>query len=300
MVRRLPPLNAVRAFEAAARHLSFTRAAAELGVTQAAISHQIRTLEEALGVVLFRRLTRGLVLTAAGQAFLPAVAAALDGIAEGARRVKAADDQGPLTVTTLASFAAKWLVPRLPRFQAAHPEIEVRLTTTAALVDFERQDVDVGIRFGLGEWPGLRAERLMAEDVFPVSAPVLADGRRAPATLEELRDVPLLHDDLALAWPTWLGLVGAVGIDGTRGTRVTDSGLVLQLAVDGHGVALARTMLAARDLREGRLVRLFGPALPSAAAYYIVGPPAAFGRAKVAAFRDWVFREAVAEAAVIP
>lgn len=292
MARRLPPLNALRAFEAAARHLSFTRAAEELNVTQAAISHQIRTLEDTLGVSLFRRLNRGLLLTEAGQAFLPPLTGAFDAIAAAAERMKASDGAGPLTISTMASFAAKWLVPRLPRFQQRHPHIDVLLSTSSQLVDFDRQDVDLAIRFGRGSWPGLKSYRLMGETIFPVASPALRDGPPPLAAPEDLGRVVLLHDDFHIGWPIWLEAARVARADIRRGPRFTDSALVLQAAIAGHGVALARGALAAEDLAAGRLVKLFDLDLPSEVAYYAVAPERHFARPKVAAFHEWLQEEA--------
>jgi LysR family glycine cleavage system transcriptional activator len=292
MGRRLPPLNAIRAFEAAARHLSFTRAAEELNVTQAAISHQIKGLEDVLGVPLFRRLNRALMLTEAGQSYLPPLRDALDQIADATARLKAADSGGALTISTLASFAAKWLVPRLPRFQERHPEIDVLISTTPQMVDFTQQDVDAAIRFGRGGWGGVRADRLLTEDIFPVCAPSLLDGSKPLLKPEDLSGFTLLHDDFLYGWTMWLQAVGAQGVDATRGTRFTDSALVLQAAMAGQGVALARRVLAADDLDAGRLVSPFDISLPSELAYYFVAPPRYFERPKVAAFYHWVCAEA--------
>src|SRR3954471_7049645 len=201
MGRRLPPLNAIRAFEAAARHLSFTRAAEELNVTQAAISHQLKGLEDVLGLPLFRRMNRSLMLTEAGQSYLPPLRDALDQIADATAKLKASDSGGTLDISTLASFAAKWLVPRLPRFQERHPQIDVRLSTSSHMVDFTQQEVDVAIRFGRGGWPGVRAERLLTEDVFPVCAPCLLAGGKSLKTPEDLANFPLLHEDFLIGWP---------------------------------------------------------------------------------------------------
>lgn len=294
-MRRLPPLNAVRAFEAAARHLSFTHAAEELNVTQAAISHQVKSLEDRLGVLLFRRMNRALVLTEAGQTYLGPIRDALDRIADATERLTEGDRTGVLTISTMPSFAAKWLVPRLHRFQAAHPELEVRLSTTFTLVDFSKSDVDLAVRFGRGPWPGVRAERLMTEDVFPVCSPALLQGRHPLNVPDDLRHHTLLHDDFLIEWPMWLRAVGATEVDATKGPRFTDSAIVLQLAIDGRGVALSRRVLAANDLASGRLVRPFKGSLPSDYSYYIVAPPAAFARPKVAAFRDWLLAEAAAD-----
>ncbi len=292
MARRLPPLNALRAFEAAARHLSFTQAAGELNVTQAAISHQVKALEERLGVVLFRRLNRALLLTDAGQAYLPAVRAAFDQIAEATERLYAQEARGTLTVSVLPSFAAKWLVPRLGRFRDACPEIDVRVSPSLHLVDFSREDVDVALRYGRGDWPGMRIDRLMTEDIFPVCSPRLLDGPnplRAPA---DLARHTLLHDEDHGSWRMWLAAAGVDGVDPTHGTVFTDSGMLVQAAVEGQGVALARSALAAADLAAGRLVKPFDVTLPASFAYYVVCPEASAERPKVRAFRDWVLAEA--------
>ena len=292
MARRLPPLNALRSFEAAARHLSFTRAAEELNVTQAAISHQVKGLEERLGVVLFRRLNRSLLLTDAGQSYLPEVRDAFDRIAEATWRITAHDSVGVLTVSVLPSFAAKWLVQRLGRFREAHPDIDVHVAPSDDLVDFARENVDLAIRYGQGEWPGLRADRLMTEEVFAVCSPNLLQGPhplRAPA---DLRHHTLLHDDLRIDWRMWLMAAGVDGVDSRRGPGFTDSSMVIQAAVEGQGVALGRSALAAADLAAGRLVKPFDISLPAAVAYYVVCPEATAGRPKIVAFREWVIAEA--------
>ncbi|MFQ5785877.1 MAG: transcriptional regulator GcvA [Alphaproteobacteria bacterium] len=291
MTRRLPPLNALRAFEAAARHLSFTRAAQELNVTQAAISHQVKALEDRLGVLLFRRINRALLLTDAGQAYLPPVRDAFDRLAEATARLHAQDSRGALTVSVLPSIATKWLVPRLGRFREAQPDIDVRIAPSLHLTDFAREDVDVALRYGRGVWPGLRADRLMTEDIFPICSPKLLDGPhplRAPA---DLRHYTLLHDEGHGDWRVWLLAAGIDDIDPTRGTVFTDSGMLVQAAVEGQGVALGRSALAADDLAAGRLVRPFDVSLPAEFAYYLVCPEASAGRPKIAAFRDWLMAE---------
>lgn len=297
MSRRLPPLNALRAFEAAARHLSFTKAAEELHVTQAAVSHQIKGLEEWLGAPLFLRQNRNLCLTEAGQAYLPTIKLAFDGLADATERLFRQDHGGALTVSTMPSLAAKWLVMRLGSFQERHPDIDVRLQTSSALVDFATQDVDVAIRFGTGHWPGLRAERLMEEEIFPVCSPGLLRPDRPLNCPNDLRHYPLLHDDYVITWRLWLEAAGAAEVDTSRGAVFTDSALMLQAAAAGRGVALARHVLATDDIAAGRLVRLFDVAVPGDFAYYVVAPPHYFQRPKVRAFRDWLFEEAGAGAA---
>ncbi len=295
MARRLPPLNALRAFEAAARHLSFTRAAGELNVTQAAISHQVKALEARLGVTLFRRLNRRLLLTDAGQAYLPDVRDSFDLLAEATERLTARDRAGVLTVSVLPSFAARWLVPRLSAFREAYPDIDVLIAPSNDIIDFARDDVDVAIRYGEGKWPGLRADRMMTEDIFPVCSPKLLEGPRPLNLPDDLRHHTLLHDDMRINWRMWFLAAGVEGIDSTRGPVFTDSGMVIQAAVEGQGVALGRSALAATDLAAGRLVKPFDISLPANFAYYVVSPEATAGRPKIAGFRDWALDTARAE-----
>ena len=296
MARRLPPLNALRAFEAAARYLSFTKAAEELFVTQAAISHQVKALEAALDLQLFRRLNRRLMLTDAGQLYLPALTEAFDAIDTATARLRADENAGRLVVSVANSLAAKWLLPRLPRFRDRHPEFDVEISALDRLVDFGRDNVDMAIRYGLGRYPGLRVDPLMKDTNFPVCSPGLLAG---PVPLREpgdLRRHSLLHDDVstfdAPDWSKWLAAVGVTGVRADRGQRYSHSSLVIQAAIDGQGVALGRSTLVALDLEAGRLVQPFGPALPSVYACYVVSPPATAERPKIKAFRDWLLDEA--------
>ncbi len=289
---RLPPMNTLRAFEAAARHLSFTQAAEELHVTQAAVSHQIRTLEEALGVRLFRRLNRAIRLTEEGQQFVSEVRKALSHLATAMEKLAAPDAGGPLTVSVLPSFAAKWLVPRLGRFRERHPEIDVRVSPSIQLTDFQRDDVDLGVRYGKGRYEGLHSVRLMTEDIFPVCSPALLSGARALREPADLRHHTLLHDDGYVDWAMWLLVAGVEDISPTQGPYFTDSALVIQAAVEGQGVALARGALAAGDLAAGRLIKPFDIAIPTEYAYYVVCPKATAQHPKIAAFRDWLLDEA--------
>ena len=293
--RRLPPLNALRAFEAAARHLSFTRAASELHVTQTAISHQIRALEERLGVRLFRRLPRGLLLTEEAQRYLPPIRDAFDQIALATERLTTVGASTTLTVSVLPSFATKWLVPRLGRFRAAHPDLDLRISASSQLVDFARDDVDVGIRMGRGVYPGLRVERLLGESLVPVCSPQLLEGAPPLRRPEDLRHHLLLHDEDYAGWELWLGLAGVDGVDARRGPIFTDSGMVVQAAAEGQGVALARRLLAAGDLAAGRLMQPFDVSIPHDLAYYLVCPEATAEQPKIAAFRSWLMAEAVSE-----
>lgn len=291
MSQRLPPLNSIRAFEAAARHLSFTRAAEELHVTQSAISHQVKALEAFLGLRLFRRLNRALVLTDEGQEYLPPVRRAFDQLHEATRRLIEKEARGKLTVSVLPSFAARWLVPRLGRFAQACPEIDIRLMPTHDLVDFARDEVDVCIRYGRGRYPGLRVDRLMEEDVFPVCSPELLESPYALKRPHDLIHHVLMHDDGHGDWRTWLLSAGVTDVDPRRGPIFTDSSLLIQAAVAGQGVALARGALVQDDLDNGNLVRPFELSLSVDFAYYLVCPEESADQPKVAAFRAWILDE---------
>ena len=298
MPRRLPPLNSLRAFEAAARHLSFTRAAEELHVTPAAISHHVKALEEHLGVKLFRRLNRAVLLTHAGQACVAGLSDAFDRMAVALERLRAQEFSGPLTVSTSPALAARWLVPRLERFQELCPEIDVRVSAAMRLVDFAREDVDVAIRYGTGSYPGLLTELLLTNEVVPVCAPALLEGPRLLRAPEDLRHHTLLHDDTRTSdgaypnWAMWLRAAGLEDVDPSRGTRFDYPGLVLEAAAAGDGIALALSTVAAADIAAGRLVRPFEVVVPTPFAYYVVCPQATAERPKVAAFRRWLTTEA--------
>ncbi len=293
--RRLPPLNALRAFEAAARQLSFTRAGEELHVTQAAISHQVKALEQWLGLALFRRRGRAIVLTENGQTYLAAVREGLDLLADATDRLTQRQDSGILTVSTMASFAAAWLVPRLGRFRALHSDIDVRLSASDEIVEFARDDVDLAIRYGDGHWPGVEVVPLMTEDLFPVCSPALLMGPHPLRQPEDLRHHTLLHDDMRETWRLWLLAAGVDGVDPDRGPGYNLSTLVIDAAVDAQGVALARSALIGDHLASGRLVRPFDIQLPAEFAYYLVHPARALDHPKVRAFRDWVMREVQAD-----
>ncbi len=295
MARRLPPLNALRAFEAAARHLSFTRAAGELHVTQAAISHQVKALEEHLGRKLFRRLNRALLLTDDGQAYLPSVSRAFTLLNDATSDLLTKHAPGPLTESALPSFDARWLVPREGRFRHIWPDIDLRIDPSAALSDFAGGDVDVGIRYGRGKYPGMRADWLMTEDIFPVCSPALLEGPHPLRDPKDLEHQVLLHDDGHGDWRTWLLAAGVERVDPARGPIFTDSSMLIQAAMAAQGVALARGVLAADELAAGRLVRPFTLSLPTEYAYYLVCPVNTAEQPKIAAFRDWLLGEAKRE-----
>ena len=300
-MRSIAHLNALRAFEASARHQSFSLAAQELNVTPAAVGQLVRTLEDWLGSPLFVRSTSGrarLVTTEVAEQALPDIRAGLERLAVGLERLRSGSAGGVLTVTVSPAFAAKWLLTRIERFQAAWPETDLRLDTSLKPVDFVAQRIDVGVRYGRGLWPGLAAEKLMDEEVYPVCAPALL----ATATLQapdDLRGQVLIHDQSVdtstgfASWQAWLRHAGVQGVPTDRGLRINNSAAVLQAAIDGQGVALARSVMAHDDLAAGRLVRLFPQVrLESALAYYVVYRPECIAQPKVAAFRDWLLREA--------
>jgi LysR family glycine cleavage system transcriptional activator len=291
MTARLPSLNGLRAFEAAARHLSFTHAAAELNVTQTAISHQIRRLEEELGIRLFLRQNRALALTPQAKDYLPGVRAAFNDLRLATDRLLRKDNEHVLTVSTLASLAAKWLLPRLSAFQETHPGIDVRITTSTALVDFKSGDVDAAIRYGRGDWPGLHADWLMADQLFPVCSPALLTGKRPLRCPEDLRDHVLLHTSNANSddWRLWLTAAGLpANISRQPGLTFDLILMTVQAALDGIGVAMGRTSYVEADIAKGRLVVPFKITLPANAGFYLVCPEATADTPKLAAFRQWL------------
>jgi LysR family glycine cleavage system transcriptional activator len=297
--RRLPPLNALRAFEAAARHMNFSRAADELSVTPGAVSQQIQNLEDYIGAPLFKRTPKGLLLTDAAQTALPALREAFDRLAEAASLLTAAEEGRRLTVSVAPSFAAKWLVPRIGRFEAAHPEIEVWVNAGLELVDFTSGEIDLAIRYGSGRYPGLEVTRLLGETVSPVASPALLETNPIKG-LGDLQNHVLLHDGSPDAdescpdWAMWLAARGIRGVDGARGPRFNQSSLVIEAAVNGRGVALAKQTLAQADLDAGRLVMPFEDATAVDFAYFIVHPKAKARLTSVRAFVGWLLTEAEA------
>ena len=297
----LPSLNGLRAFEAAARHLSFTRAPAELNVTQTAISHQIRRLEAQLGLRLFLREHRTLALTREAQDYLPAVRAAFEDIRLATERLLRPGRGQLLIVSTMASLAAKWLLPRLSAFQEAHPGIEVRISASSHLVDFRREEVDLAIRYGRGSWPGLAARWLMAEDIFPVCSPALLRSGKPLKRPQDLAQHTLIHGSLTREdWQLWLTAAGLPTSLATRPGLTFDLSLMaVQAAIDGLGVALGRTPFVEADIAAGRLVVPFDVKLPAEAGYYVVAPEETAETPKIAVFRDWLIGVA-AKAGVAP
>jgi LysR family glycine cleavage system transcriptional activator len=285
-------LNALKAFEAAARHESFTRAAEELCVTQGAVSHQVKALEAELGLKLFNRERQRLVITEAGRAYLNVVRDAFDRIASGTERLLQRQNAGVLTVSTSPNFAAKWLVHRLGRFAEAHPNIDLRVSASLHHVDFAREDVDLAIRHGNGEALGLHVTRLCAEELFPVCSPKLLQGGSALRKPADLSRHTLLHVNDRQDWRKWLEAAGATQVDASRGPILNQASMAIDAAIDGQGVALARSALAAWDTIAGRLIRPFAVVLPATFAYWIVCPKATARLPKIAAFTDWLLAEA--------
>lgn len=291
-MRHLPPLSTLRSFEAAARHLSFSKAADELHVTHGAVSRAIRHLEDHLGIQLFKRKTRAVELTQTGLSYAVAVRDTLNRLA--AATALLADQQafGILNVSTVDSFASKWLIPRLFRFRQRHGDIDVRLATSEKLADFVNDGIDIAIRYGRGRYPGLTADLLMREELTPVSSPKLLEGPHPLKSPSDLQHHTLIHDDFEIDWAMWLKMAGVEGVDAHRGPRFLSSVHAVQAAVQGDGVVLGRSALVADDLRAGRLVQPFALSLPADLAYYVVYPAQAATRPKIRAFRDWLLEEA--------
>lgn len=301
MSRKLPPLNSLRAFEAAARLKSVSKAADELSVTQSAVSHQIKVLEDWGQIELLRRSGRGIALTEAGERYAAALATSLDQIDLATRRLLAADPRkGWLTVSTMPSFAAKWLVPRLPAFRAKHPDIDVWLSTWWNFQDdedlsaFTDSDVDMAILYGRGEWRDVSATPFIEEELFPVCAPsyLMQTPLKTP---DDLKSATLLHDEMRQDWRLWLKAADVTGIEPDRGPGFDDSALLIQAAVAGMGVALGRSALIRADMQAGLLVAPFALRLPADLAYYVVSRPGTENLPKIKAFRDWLIGEAAAE-----
>jgi len=295
--RRNYPLNALRAFESAARHLSFVAAAEELSVTPAAISHQIKKLEEYLGVSLFRRRTRGLVLVEAGQLLSKELHPVFLNLDQAMEHVMEADRGGSLALSVAPTFAAMWLIPRLQNFYSLHPDIDVRISTSLGLVDFQRDDFDAAIRLGHGQWSGLEAIKLFDESVIPMCSPRLLEGQNAIRKPADLKKHVLLHnhsmdfDPNAPTWQTWLEETGTRGVDVSRGMHFSLPDHGLQAAIDGAGVVLGWRFLSAKDVEAGRVVELFDAAIPLGSTFYLVYPEAQSRRPNIAALRNWILEE---------
>ncbi|GEO14066.1 transcriptional regulator GcvA [Microvirga aerophila] len=302
--RRLPPLNSLRAFEAAARHLNFEKAGDEIAVTASAVGQQVKALEAWLGSPLFVRLpSKGVALTGLGERYAAAITDALDRLNEATARALKPEASRVLNVSTLPSFAAGWLIPRLGALRLRHPDLEIRVSVTTDRTDFSREDMDVAIRFGRGVYPGLRSDLLMEEYFFPVcSTALLSDRERPLKEPADLRHHTLLHEIVAdgvpdyMSWDRWLAEIGVEGIDASHGPRFSHTFLILQAAASGQGVALATNVLIGDYLDAGRLARPFPQQVKGAYQYYVVCPETTAERPAIAAFRNWLLEEASLQA----
>jgi LysR family glycine cleavage system transcriptional activator len=302
MVRHIPGLQALKAFDASARHLSFSRAAAELNVTPAAISHQIKELEDQIGVTLFQRTSRHMQLTRQGAVLKSAVADALDGLTQALHKLRQAENPKQIRVTASPSIAAKWLVPRLDKFLEAVPGADVRIEATSSVLDLDRDEVDAAIRFGEGLHPGLQVDKLFSDTVFPVCSPALLAGNKPLREPRDLLNFTLIHLDYeaqGAVWPNWRMWMLAAGVtdfNDSRGLHFSQTSLAVQAAIDGHGVALGDSTLVADDIAQGRLIKPFELALksPTQFAYHLITRKDMGGRPIVKAFRNWVLEEALA------
>jgi LysR family glycine cleavage system transcriptional activator len=307
---RFPPLNALRAFEAAARHSSFKIAAKEMHVTPGAVSHQVKLLEQYLGVQLFRRLTRALELTTEAHAMLPKVREGLDALHAAVERVRSREEMASLTVVTPPNFAARWLMPRLSGFTRAHPKIELHLAARQSMVDqhengaFVVPEADsradspaVMVRFGSGHYPGSHVDEVFSAVYVPVCSPRLLEGEHPLRKPEDLRHHTLLHDDTVSeegarpSWNDWLQSVGVTDIDATRGPHFSNAALAMDAAIEGMGVTLAIKSLVTSEIETHRLAEPFDIAAPTGYAYYLVTPESAAQNRAVAAFREWLLDE---------
>ncbi|MCJ8208005.1 transcriptional regulator GcvA [Pseudomonas sp. RGM2987] len=294
MAVRIPSLNGLKAFESAARHMSFTQAAQELNVTQTAISHQIRRLEDELGVRLFLRAKDGLTLTQEGRAYLPGVRSAFNELRHSTESLLGRRENNTLTISTLVSFASKWLLPRLGSFQEAFANIDVRVTASTELTDLRKAGIDAAIRYGRGDWPGLRADPLMSDEIFPVCSPRLLEGPNALEAPADLARHTLLQvsgmtgDD----WNLWLDAAGQPQ-ELAEGSRLTFdlAMMAVQAAIDGLGVCIGRSTYVDEDLKAGRLVAPFDLKLKSDLGFYLVTPLESANSTKVQAFRGWLIEQ---------
>lgn len=288
MARRLPPLNSLKSFEAAGRLLSFTRAAQELNVTQAAVSHQIKVIEEYLGVTLFVRYPRKLALTERGKALLPEVIEAFDKVSNAIGAISQEPASKMVSVRLAPSFAAKWLSPRLKYFWLQYPEVDLCLYHAHPAVDFDREEIDIAVTYGKGDWPGVVADSLLSLDFFPVCSPTFMLNDKPLSDINNLRYYTLLHDANYQCWSDWIKLAGIEEINSSKGTIIDDTNVLIQAAVDGQGVALGSTTFVQDLLDSGKLIRPFDITLENEFAYYIVCPEAHLKNPSVQAFKNWL------------
>jgi len=288
MGRRLPPLNSLKCFEAAGRLLSFTDAARELNVTQAAISHQIKVIEEFLGVSLFERYPRRLALSEQGKALLPDVTEAFDRVSQAIGSLSQEQYSNLVSVRLAPSFAAKWLSPRLKYFWLQFPEIDLCLFHAHDAVDFEREEIDIAVTYGKGDWPGVVADKLLGLDFFPVCSPAFMCNDKPLTELDNLRYYSLLHDANYECWRDWLELAGVRGIDSGKGTIIDDTNVLIQAAIDGQGIVLGSTTFVEDHLESGKLIKPFDINLVNEFCYYVVCPESHLKNPAVRAFKEWL------------
>ncbi|NIZ60189.1 transcriptional regulator [Sedimentitalea sp. CY04] len=297
-MRRLPPLKSLQAFEVAARWLSFSKAAEELFVTPAAVSQQIKQLESYLGVVLFRRMTRAVQLTEEARAVLPLVTEGFDKLAEAVDRLAQNEASGLLTVSCVPTFAVKWLLPRLPHFSSLYPDIDVRLDASLETRDFDRDGIDVGIRLGMGDYPGLEVTRILGEEVSPACSPKILTGNSPLRTPDDLKHHRLIHVDwgkMTIQIPDWNMWTKAAGVEGVKvnyGPRFTIESMAIEAAINGDGIALISHSAIAEELKAGRLIRPFDLTLRTDMGYWLVCPVGRRRQMKVNVFCEWLLAEA--------
>jgi len=288
MASKLPPLNALKVFEASARHLSFTRAAEELFVTQAAISHQIKALEEFIGLKLFMRKNRALLLTEEGQSYYLDIKDVFNNIQEATQRLLARGEKGAITVSVQASFAIQWLVPRLKEFSILYPDIDVRIKAVDKPDNLLTDDIDVAIYYGRGDWGDVHAVKLHQEYLIPVCSPLIFSSGKKLKNIEDLANHTLLHYSSREDWKRWFKKIGLKGIDVNHGPIFSHSAMVVQAAIHGQGIALAHSVLAKPDIDSGRLICPFNEVLLSNNSHYIVCKEHQLDLGKISAFREWV------------
>ena len=295
-----PPLKSLKAFEVAARLLSFSKAAEELYVTPGAVSQQIKLLESILGVELFKRKNRRILLTDAGQCLLPGIQQGFQNINEAVESIKLIKNNHPITISAAPSFASKWLVPRLRRLQEKHPQIEIRIDTSMDVVDLTRSDIDIGIRFGGGNYPGMQTDLLICEEVYPVCSPDLIDSKKPLANPSDLLDYPLLHyatanQDLGAGWPDWNMWLTAAGVDFNdehHGLTFIQQQLLIQSALESQGVALVGSVSVIDDIRSGKLIKPFELTFELEFSYYFVTTQHKANWPAIIAIREWILEEA--------
>jgi LysR family glycine cleavage system transcriptional activator len=291
MQKRLPPLNSLKAFESAARHLSFTKAADELFVTQAAVSHQIKTLESYLSIKLFHRKNRSLLLTEEGQSYFHDLHDIFQHMQEATNRLMALSAKGAITIATPPSFASQWLVPRLHEFSSMHCDIDVRIKAVDLDDNFLDDSVDIAIYYGNGSWPGLHSTKILSEFLTPMCSPLLLASGKPMSTLSDLSHHTLLHDNSRNAWKTWLKSFNIDSVNVDQGPIFSHTMLVLQSACIGQGVALSDTVLAKPEIESGRLICPFEEKIESSRSYYLVCKASQAQQSKIKVFSDWILEQ---------